>query len=332
MKQQLLTTEDVAYLCRSLAQLSQAGISPGDGLTLLAQEDDRQALLTSLAHGCDEGRPLSALFREAGCFPDYVCGLLAVGDRVGQTAEVLEALADYYENRSAINRRLRDSLTYPALLLTVLLGVAAILFIWVLPVFDDVYAQLGSGLTGFAGGMLAFGAFLRAVLPWICGLVGAMLLLAAVPPVRKVLLSRLAAYFRSRGVGAKINAARYIQALSLGISSGLTDREAAELAAALTEEPVLPLLDSGLSLPQALLQSRLITPRDCRLLETGRRSGHPEAALGSLSRRMGEAAQEALERAMGRIEPAITVLACGLIGGVLLSVMLPLVRIMNAIG
>ena len=332
MNKHLLTTDEVAYLCRSLAQLTQAGISPGDGLTLLAPEDPRQEYLDLMARHCDEGHPLSVGFREAGCFPAYVSQLLAVGDRVGQTAGVLAALADYYEARSAMNRRLKASLTYPAMLLGVLLGVVAILFIWVLPVFDDVYAQLGSGLTGFAGGLLAFGQWLRQVLPWVCGLVAALLLPTAIPPVRQALLSRLADRWRSRGPGAKIAAARYLQALSLAFSTGLTDRESAELAAGLADTPVLSLLDKGLPLPQALLQAHIITPRDCRLLEIGQRSGQYEETLHRLSRRMGEEAQEALERTLGKIEPAIIAVACGLIGGVLLSVMLPLVQIMNAIG
>ena len=50
-------------------------------------------------------------------------------------------------------------------LIPVLLAVMVILLVWVLPVFDDVYAQLGTGLTGFAGGLLAFGELLRKILP-----------------------------------------------------------------------------------------------------------------------------------------------------------------------
>lgn len=340
-----LTTEDVAMLCRALAHLLQAGISPGDGLTLLARDEDRpawQELFTSMARDCDEGSPLPQVFREAGCFPAYVCALLTVGHRVGQTAGVLEALAGYYENRARMTRQLKTALTYPAMLLCVLLAVVMILFIWVLPVFDDVYAQLGSGLTGLAGGLLAFGRLLRRILPWFCGALAAVLLAAVIAPVRKAAISWIAARFGDRGALAKVNSARFVQALSLCLRSGLTERESAELACDLSTgqqdrfsrrcRRCLDLLDQGTALPQALLQTRMISAGDCRLLEVGQRSGHSETVIAAIAERSQAEAEDALEQAAGKVEPAIIAVACALISGVLLSVMLPLVQIMNAIG
>ena len=339
-----LTTEDVSIICRALAHLLQAGISPGDGLTLLARDENRPAwrdLFDTMARGCDEGKPLPAVFREAGCFPGYVCALVSVGHRVGKLSGVLEALADYYENRARMDRQLKNALTYPAMLLTTLLAVVAALFIWVLPVFDDVYAQLGSGLTGFAGGLLAFGELLRKCLPWICGIIAAALLAAAIPPVRKAVLRFFTARFSHRGPMARVNAARFVQALSLGLDSGLAETEAAELASGLSGESkafaencrrVVSSLEGGSSLPQALLQAKMLSPGDCRLLEVSYRSGHSDRVLRSIAGKMQEEAESALEQAAGKIEPAIIAVACGLIGGVLLTVMLPLVQIMNAIG
>lgn len=344
MNQIRLTTEDVAALCRAMASLLQAGISPGDGLTLLAQEEAQPAwreLLSAMAVSCDEGRPLPQVFREAGCFPGYVCALLTVGDRVGQSAGVLDALADYYDNRARMNRQLKAALTYPAMLLAVLVGVVVALLVWVLPVFDDVYAQLGSGLAGFAGGLLAFGRVLRGILPWICLALAALLLAAAIPPVRKRGMLILSARFGDRGALAKVNSARFVQALSLGLSSGMTDQEGAELACELAfgeagfdhrSRRCLELLDEGMDLPQALQQTGMITAGDCRLLSLARRSGQGEQALAILARKLREQGEEALEQTVGKIEPAIVAVACGLIGMVLLTVMLPLVQIMNAIG
>ena len=339
-----LTTEDVSIICRALSHLLQAGIAPGDGLTLLARDETQPAwrdLFDTMARGCDEGKPLPAVFREAGCFPGYVCALLDVGHRVGQSAEVLEALADYYENRAGMNRRLRNALTYPGLLLAVLLAVVAVLFIWVLPVFDDVYAQLGSGLTGIAGGLLAFGQILRRCLPWLCAFLAAVLCAAAIPGVRRAAFRFWADRWGHRGAMAKVNAARFVQALSLGLDSGLSELEAAELAAGLAGESkifakscrqVLSLLETGTALHQALLQTHMLRPGDCRLLEVSYRSGHSDRAIRAIACRIQEEAEAALEQAVGRIEPAIIAVACTLIGGVLLTVMLPLVQIMNTIG
>ena len=339
-----LTTEDVSLICRALAHLLQAGISPGDGLTLLARDETRpawQELFATMARECDEGKPLPVVFREAGCFPAYTCSLLAVGHRVGKLSGVLDALADYYENRARMNRQMKTALTYPAMLLVVLLAVVAVLFIWVLPVFDDVYAQLGTGLTGFAGGLLAFGELLRKILPWICGVIAVALCAAAVSPVRKAVIGFVVARFGHWGVMAKVNVARFVQAVSLGIDSGLTEVEAAELASELAGDnkifaqscrQVLVSLEEGNALAQALAQTKMIRAGDCRLLEVSYRSGCSDRVLCAIAGKMQEEAEIALEQAAGKVEPAIIAVACSLIGGVLLTVMLPLVQIMNAIG
>ena len=56
-----------------------------------------------------------------------------------------------------------------------------ILLVWVLPIFNQVYAQLGSRLTGIAGGLLAFGVVLRQILPYLCGLLAICLIVGVIP-------------------------------------------------------------------------------------------------------------------------------------------------------
>ena len=92
--------------------------------------------------------------RDRGRFPAYVSTLTDVGERVGRIEQTLTSLSRYYENRERMDRRMQAALLYPAMLILVLLAVAVVLLVWVLPVFNDVYAQLGTGLTGFAGSLL----------------------------------------------------------------------------------------------------------------------------------------------------------------------------------
>ena len=96
--------------------------------------------------------------------------LAEVGERSGRMEESLTALADYYDERCRMERRLRSALLYPAVILLLMLVVMVVLLTKVLPVFNDVYASLGGRLTGVAGGLLALGQALDAALPWLCGL------------------------------------------------------------------------------------------------------------------------------------------------------------------
>lgn len=345
MKQIKLTNEEIGSLCMSLSHLIHAGIGVGDALFLLAEDEQDAAckqLLEDMARQADEGISLAAVFQKTGCFPSYVCALLQVGEQVGKTEETLNSLAHYYQEQGQLTRQLRAALLYPAMLLGVLLIVMVILLVWILPIFNEVYAQLGSRLTGIAGGLLAFGVVLRQLLPYLCGLLAIGLVLGVIPPVRKAILAFWRKHRSDRGVFAAINTARFVQVLSMALSSGMTPQEAVSLASVLSQgeapafhkrcDTCVSLLNDGSTLPQALRQSGFLTPADCRLLEAGTRSGRSESVLEAIADDLANRSQERMYGLMSKVEPAMVVIACTLIGTVLLSVMLPLMHIMTSIG
>ena len=345
MKPKMLTNEQVCSFCMALEHLIQAGIGLGDALVLLkedAQDPDTRQMLTKMALRADEGAALSSVIRDSGRFPTYVSTLTAVGERAGKPEQTLAALVRYYESRERMDRHLRSALVYPASLLAVLLAVALVLLVWVLPVFDDVYARLGSRLTGVAGGLLAVGNVLRKGMPALC--IGLVLLGAAllIKPLRAWVLRLFQRLWGDRGAQKKVHSARFVQALSLAISSGMAPLQSLELACTLArgEAPAFQkrcdacraAVESGVALSKALQENGFLSPADRRLLDSGARSGKEDAVLQTVSRRMLEQSEDALERQTGHIEPVVVTAACILIGTVLLSVMLPLMHIMTAIG
>ena len=345
MKQKTLTYEQIYSFCTALHHLLHAGISLGDSLVLLSQDEKDPALqrtVKDMAHWADEGAGLAQVLRDSQVFPGYVCTLVQVGELVGRSEQTLLELAGYYERRARLEQKLRSALLYPAMLMLVLLAVAVILLVWVLPVFNDVYAQLGSSLTGLAGWLLALGGVLRAAFPVICLVIAAVAAALAVPAVRKYVKELWLRFAGDRGVEKKLNSARYMQALALALRSGMTAQQATELAKELSSGTTQEFtsrcqrcciaIESGFSLSQALQDSEFLQIADRRLLDAGIRSGKSEDVLQDIARRMLEESEQALERRAGYAEPVLVAVACVLIGTVLLSVLLPLMQIMTAIG
>ena len=345
MKPVKLTNEQIGSFCTALEHLIHAGIGLGDALVLLA-EDEKElrlgGLLQSMAKAADGGATLADAMEQSGAFPSYVCTLTRVGEQVGRIEQTLSALARHYENRSRMDRQLQTALLYPAVLLAVLLAVTVVLLVWVLPVFNEVYAQLGSSLTGLAGGLLALGGWIKKALPVLCGILGIFVFILAIAPLRRQVIGLLSRLQGDRGVERKILSARFVQALSMALSSGMAAQEAAYLASRLSEGQAsafckrcgefVSLLEKGESLSQALHGCDFISGAERRLLDAAIRSGKGEDMLQKISAGLLEQSEEALLRRSGRIEPALVSIACLLIGAVLLSVMLPLMHIMNAIG
>lgn len=343
MKKAIFTNEALGLLFAALQQLIHSGIGVSDGLMLLRQDEPEEALgaiLEEMAARVDEGSSLSAAAVESGAFPAYVTGLLAVGEKTGQLEDTLGALGDYYLGRARLQRQVKQALLYPAVLLAVLLAVTVVLLVWVLPVFDRVYAGLGSGLSGVAGAMLHFGIWLKGALPFIGIALALMVILLSLPGVRNALGEKIRKKLPCRGVPGILAKARFVQALSLGIRSGMAASEAVELAMALTENEIfqsscrqcLTAVEKGESLSSALRGAGLLDAARCRLLEAGERSGSSEVLLQRITEQLLEESEDALLRQVSRIEPAMVAVVCLLIGVVLLSVMLPLMDIMSAIG
>ena len=348
MQQRNLTHDQISRLCLELSLLFHAGVDAGGALALLAEEEPDaylRARLTGMAGQLDEGSSLAAALRGSGCFPDYVCGLVQVGEQTGRTEEALSSLARYYEDRARLDRRLRASLLYPAVLLFILLAVIVVLLTQVLPVFNDVYAQLGGRLTGVAGGLLSLGRLLDEAMPVLCALLAlAVALMCAFAGSLRFRTWALGLWRRrrgDRGLSRKLNTARFAQALAMGMGSGLPLEEALSLSASLLSD--LPSaqarcldcrsrLDQGVPLAKAMAETGLLPRADCRLLELGMRSGGGDGVMLQIAGRLSEEGDCALEARMGQIEPTMVVASSVLVGLILLSVMLPLMHIMTAIG
>lgn len=346
MKQLVLNDQAISDLCRGLALQLHAGVNLGDGLFLLAEEYNgaEKELLLAMGRKLDGGVSLHEAMAQSGAFPPYATGLLAVGDRAGRTEEALSALADFYLRRTNLRRQLRSAVAYPAMLVALMLAVIAVLLLRVLPVFEDVYASLGAGLTGLAGGLLHLGAALDAALPVLLILLAILAALALALFCSGTLRARLAAFFRARwgdkGILKQYNNAHFAQALAMALRSGLSPEEGVRLGAALLEgSPAqaraarcAALLQDGTALNEALAATGLLRPKDSRLLALGARSGSADRVMDELANTLCDDAERNLETILSKVEPTMVLVASVLVGVILLAVMLPLLDIMSAIG
>jgi len=348
MKTITLTYNELSALCLELALFLHAGADFGGALSLLAEETDApqvKARIADMAAEVDEGTPLSDAMEHSGLFPWDVWAMVRVGERTGRTEETLHSLSRYYTRRDAADQQIRSALLYPSLLMLVMLAVIVILLAKVLPIFREVYASLGAEMTGLAGTFLQFGLVLDALLPLLCLLAGiiscALAAFAVLPSLRRKCISAWNRRFGGKGLSARTASARFAQAFSLGIASGLTAEEAVEISAdLLSDQPAaqkrcqdcLSRLAEGMNVADALRQSGLFPAAECRLLQLGIQSGNSALAAAELATRLENAAEYALEQRISRIEPLMVGISSLLIGIILLTVMLPLTRIMTAIG
>ena len=337
----------LARLCRSMGLLLHGGFRLADSAFLLAQEETSalKELLTNMGTQMDSGRSLSEAMEESGVFPPYVFRLIRIGEETGRVEEALNGLADYYEEQHRAGCQIRSAVAYPSLILVLMMAVVGVLLVKVLPVFDQVYASLGTQMTGAAVGLLYLGQLLKKAMPVLFALLA--VLVAAALAYRWVASFRewgnrwFRNRFGDRGAARKFNNARFAQGLSMGLSSGLPLEEAAELAADLLEN--IPgaarrcrhcrkALAEGSSIRDAMDAGMLLSPVQSRMLSLGLQGGNGDSVMQNIAEQMMEDAKAELDAMVSRIEPAMVLVSSLLVGMILLAVMLPLLDILSVLG
>ena len=335
--------DELSVFCFQLSLMLHAGIGSEEGVSLLladARGPRQRELLAAVHNQLLEGGQLGDALRSTGAFPPYLLRMVEIGQASGRLDQVLSALAGYYRREADTQRSLRRAVAYPAVMGLLISVIFLVLVSRVLPVFQQVFAQLGVGLSPVAQALLRFGSASQAV----ATVVAVLLVLCAVVLVY-LFRSRKGAgtyvrLFSKSAAGQAVDRSRFASAMALMLSSGLPLDEAMSRTVALLESSALSAsladcqrrMEEGESFPKAVEGAGLLSSLQAGLLSAGSRAGVTDQAMEELARRCGQQADEALERMLSRFEYGLVVVLCAAIGLVLLSVMLPLLGVLSAIG
>ena len=149
-EQKLLSNEEIASFCNQAAMLFQAGIPPVEGMAILqsdAQSPEGKAIFDQILTVCRQGESFHKALEATGVFPDYCLHMIALGEESGNLDVCMNSLADYYEKEDAIANSIRDAVTYPFIMIAMMAAVIVVLVSRVMPIFEQVYVELGSEMT-----------------------------------------------------------------------------------------------------------------------------------------------------------------------------------------
>ena len=228
MSKQTVSNEYVSAFCLEMSLLLHAGIGIEDGLYLLIEDEkDKKSkkMLEQLADLVTEGKPFSEAVREVGTFPKYVGDMIETGEETGRLEQSFQALADYYDRQQQLMSQIRSALLYPFILMILMLVILVVLLVKVLPIFNQVYEQLGGTMGGTAKLLLRFGDWLGSIMPVLCGIIFAIVLVAAViacsKRARGFFVKLYKKVFGGHGIVRRMGEARFASAMAMGMMSGL---------------------------------------------------------------------------------------------------------------
>ena len=337
----------VSAFCESMAMMLQSGIQPDEAVSLLRQGEGKAGVLddalTAMQAELDLGRRLAASMEACGAFPAYAVKMVEAGENSGRLEAVLFRLSRYYLDEEAMGEKLRSAVTYPSVMLVMIVAVLALMLALVLPAFTQVYERLTGSLAassyryiswayGFCWAALGVMLALALVL-----IIGRALWNSRRRPALENLLQKLPLcgdILREMGLFRFMGA--YATYLSSGALQDLAVSESIKMTGCRPVEKKLVRcmshLEAGHSFAQAAYDEGLFEPVYGRMLLAGERGGSMESVLWRLTDLLEEHCGALTDRLVGIVDPLLSGVLLLTVGVSLLSVMLPLLGIMSSIG
>lgn len=349
MSHKKLDNLGVSAFCESMGLMLRAGIQTDEAIGLLGQNqsasgggvlEDAVALMKKEVEG---GSSLADAMRKSEIFPEYALQMVKAGGAAGRLEDVLFKLSRYYADQKTISEKLKSAVRYPAAMLILIIAVLEIMLLIVLPAFTDVYTNLTGGLaaSSYRYVQIAYGvcwvALIVLLILTVLLIAGLILwnkgkretvekLLRRIPICNSILNNM--GMFRFTSAFGTFLASGELQDIALLDSIEMTDcapvEEKLKRCAARMEE--------GHSMAQAAYDEELFEPVYGRMLLAGERSGNMESVLTRLGELLEENCGQLVDRLVGIVDPLLSGILMVTVGLTLLSIMLPLIGMMNAVG
>jgi len=319
--------------------LVKAGLPILGSIQMLSKIQKNAALASQLddvANRVKTGDALSAAFEAQSGFPVMYTTTLLAGERSGNLQEVLERYVSFQKVSLTFRKKLTASLIYPALLLTLVIGLMIFLLAVVVPQFAILYDQMGSKLPAMTMALLSFGKWLNRNFIWIF-LIGLATGFAA---------RRFAATERGRDIidgirvglpvfgkiWLKYQVALFSRTLSTLLTGGLSlvpslETAARSISSRRVSRAVLSSISTvreGKSLADSLIKTKIFPGLSTEMITVGEQTGALPQMLNSVAEFFEEDVSTALTAALALIEPAILIVMGVVVVFILISLYLPI--------
>lgn len=342
MKKTLLTNSELANFTSQMALILQAGISPYEGISIMVEDSDNdktKQFLSSIEELLNQGKTLYTSLQQTNAFPAYALHMIQIGELSGRLEEVMRSLSIHYQRQYENNESIKSAVSYPLIMIVMMFVVILVLITKVLPIFNQVFEQLGTSISGFSKTVLDIGKSFSTYSYIYIGIL--LILLLCFVYFTKSEQGKMKFYdfltkLRfTKNLTWKLALSKFTSGMSIALSSGLDVSQSIEMAKELIDHKQLKakiteaekMLEDH-DLATSLIQTNIVSGMYARLLKIGNKTGHTDQIMKEIADRYDQETNEGITRFISIIEPTLVAVLSILVGIILLSVMLPLIGIM----
>lgn len=339
--------EDLVVLTRQFATMIRAGLPLIEVLNILADQSDKRAMklvMRQVERDVQTGSSLAeAMRKHPTVFNTFYLSMVLAGEASGMLEQILDQVATYLEKSASIQRKIKSALMYPAVVSTVALGITVFLLMNVVPVFSDIFIELGGNLplpTQITVGASTWlqNNFLLALL--IVALSGAAVWMYYRTPNGRRTLDRAKLHVPVFGpLFLKVGVARFTRTLGTLIHSGVNILNALDIVARISGNVVIEQaitktrssIQAGESIAAPLRESEIFPPMVVRMIDVGERTGALESMLTKIAEFYEDQVDAAVAGLTSMIEPLLIVFLGVVVGFIVISMFMPMFDMINLI-
>ena len=338
-----IKSKDISFATRQLATMIGAGIPVAQSIEALARGHDNpsvQELLTSIRQDVESGTSLSnALGRYPVHFDRLYTALVAAGEQSGTLDVLLEKIAVYKEKIEALKSKVKSAMLYPAAVLLVAIVVVALLLIFVIPQFENLFQNFGGDLPTLTQAVVDLSRWFQD--NWLLAFgiaIGAVVLTIVTykrSPRMQFAVDRLMLRLPIFGeLFRKSTIARFARTLSTMFGAGVPLVDSLESVAASSGNRVYyrGILDvrnevsTGRSLEASMAQTGLFPAMVLQMVGTGEESGELELMLAKVAEFFEREVDDAVAALSSLIEPLMIVILGLSVGTMVIAMYLPIFK------
>ena len=340
--------KDIIIFARQFSTMIDAGLPIIQCMDILQSQQENatfKKMLKDIKDQVESGSTLAdALKRYPKHFDSLFTNMISAGEAGGILDVILKRLAAYMEKAARLKRRVKGAMVYPAITISVAVIVVAIILIFVIPVFQDMFADFGSKLPGPTLVVIAMSEFVKSKIHYI--IIALIIFFFAFKYYYRTEKGRLtvdATALKLPVFGMllrKVAVAKFTRTLGTMLGSGVAILEALDIVAKtagnrIVERAIYQVrsgISEGRTMADPLQASGVFPPMVCQMIAVGESTGALDAMLEKIADFYDEEVDQAVENLTAMIEPMMIVFLGVIVGGLIVAMYLPIFKMAGAVG
>ena len=340
-------TKELSQFCNQFSIMITAGISIVDAIEVSEDQATSHKLKSALAkikEDLHQGVSLSdAMAKHPKIFPPFFSSMVYVGETAGCLDRVLVTVAEYYELEAKTKKKVISSLTYPAVLVALLLGVIILMMVFVIPTFIDSFSKMGTKMPGITMAIFEMSNFFREYFLEVFGIlvaVIAVLILIRFLPSVKMFYDELKVTLPIfKQINLSIFTSRLCRSLGLLLSSGADALSAlTTLRKTITNrylakkfDRVIDDVKMGMAISSALSSEMKLSPVLIQMIVVGEKTGELDKVLIKVAPYFDEQTERSLNLITTILQPTIMAILGAIVAILFVAMYAPILEAINSI-